>query len=369
MTFRGVSGNLANITSKDENDSITRLLNETRSPADSAWFGAKANSYGDFIFSDGSEKGQKTSYSNWNVGEPNNYDNHEFYAALKPDSTWNDYCDCRGLWSIVEFYVPNSKPNPIITGLPQIGETLSVDSGVTDLQVGIQIQWLRDGRLIPLENASSYKLTNLDYLHKISVSVTVSKPGTLDQMAISGDALVIKSADRFTGLNFTGKAEVGSKLAVKPIRALSKFDYSYQWFRNDSPIASADESRYMLVADDLDAVISAEVCSRFSGAKVQCVKKTASGAIKLGAMGKMNAAITGIPRVDRLLTVFVWNQISGTSVTYRWQSEGIDIPDSTGKSHLVSQKDRGKRINVIVTFSKPGYRNATVEVSPKTIQQ
>ncbi len=38
--------------------------------------------------------GEPVKYKNWSYGEPNNYGNtKEFYAVIKSDGSWNDFCD------------------------------------------------------------------------------------------------------------------------------------------------------------------------------------------------------------------------------------------------------------------------------------
>ncbi|KAJ8018638.1 Collectin-12 [Holothuria leucospilota] len=36
--------------------------------------------------------GSWVSYTNWNIGEPNNYNNNgEYYVLIRNDGTWNDF--------------------------------------------------------------------------------------------------------------------------------------------------------------------------------------------------------------------------------------------------------------------------------------
>ena len=108
MSFHGVTGHLANITSKTENEFLAELLSRKTSNSENgnAWFGLKATTWPNFGFTDGVEKGGNLTFTNWGEGEPNGGSWNEIYAVLRPDGRWNDFRCCEGLWSIVEFRLP-----------------------------------------------------------------------------------------------------------------------------------------------------------------------------------------------------------------------------------------------------------------------
>ncbi|MDQ3143173.1 MAG: HYR domain-containing protein, partial [Bacteroidota bacterium] len=75
-------GNLASITSEEENNFVSAKLN-----GQTAWIGGSDElSEGRFLWNDGSN----FSYSKWYPGQPNNFGGNEDYIELLPDGNWND---------------------------------------------------------------------------------------------------------------------------------------------------------------------------------------------------------------------------------------------------------------------------------------
>jgi hypothetical protein len=367
MKFQGMSGYLANITSKEENDFIVAQMHATRMPADDAWFGARADQNRNFRFADGEEAGQGTSFHNWNTGEPNNYDDHEFYAAVKLNSTWNDYCDCRGLWSVVEFRITLKKPSPQIFGIPEIGETLTADSGLSSPKPNLKFKWLRDG--VPINGADyfQYKVVAADYLKRVSVQVVASQTGLLDQAATSSGVLVLNSSERLLDLKLSGKSQVGFRMSVKPTKLFSKYDYTYQWYRNKSPIQDAGQASYLIEPEDFGKQISAKVCSWISGEQIACNQEYSIKDIELGMFVNVKTSLSGTAKAGRILTALTSSQSPGTIISFQWQSNGVPISGANSKTYLVLQADRGKRISAVVTFNKPGYQSLTIESVQKNV--
>ena len=56
---------------------------------------------------------------------------------------------------------------------------------------------------------------------------------------------------------------------------------------------------------------------------------------------------------------------AGVTFTYQWLRNGKAISGATGVKYKLKNKDKGKKISVRVTGSKPGYNSASA-TSPKT---
>ena len=86
--------------------------------------------------------GEVSGYENWNSGEPNNTDDCEDYAIMRPDGTWNDVGSCSPIWpsvntAIIEKTVCLSntpekitcEPNNLVLGKEKSGEVDVVITG------------------------------------------------------------------------------------------------------------------------------------------------------------------------------------------------------------------------------------------------
>ncbi|NDC49026.1 MAG: hypothetical protein EBZ61_08130 [Micrococcales bacterium] len=369
LKFKGVSGHLANVTSASENQFVSNLLRNSRENPDDAWIGAKANLRHDFYFADGEEAGEPVSYSNWDSGEPNNYDHHEFYAVLKTNSTWNDYCDCRGLWSIVEFYIPFKAPVPVVSGEFTSGSTLSVAAGISDQEASAKYQWMRNGVAIAGANGSTYVLSKIDLYQKVSVIVTANKTGFNSLATQTPQTTVVKSADLMTSLSITGKRQVGAVLSAKPNKIMSKFDYTYTWFISDKPTENTSSSKRQVIPADSGSQIGIQICSWYLGNKVQCLSKKDDSLVELGILSNTRVVIGGVSKPGRIVRAVVPTADNQVSVKYQWLLNGLPIEHQITDIYVIQGSDLGQQIGVQVTFDKSGYLSKTVTAPSRLVQK
>jgi hypothetical protein len=69
--------------------------------------------------------------------------------------------------------------------------------------------------------------------------------------------------------------------------------------------------------------------------------------------------ISGRTKVGRRLSVSVGDWMPDTTITKRWLRNGRNITGATGTTYKLKSADRGKRVSVRVTVTKPGYSPAT----------
>lgn len=116
MTFLGMTGYLATVTSEAEN----RFASVTAAGGVLAWLGASDDgTEGSFTWRDGPEVGQALTYTNWNPGEPNNCCGGENYLQTNFGGVmgWNDHGGPGNAGQangyLVEFSgTPNTVPEP-----------------------------------------------------------------------------------------------------------------------------------------------------------------------------------------------------------------------------------------------------------------
>jgi hypothetical protein len=72
--------------------------------------------------------------------------------------------------------------------------------------------------------------------------------------------------------------------------------------------------------------------------------------------------ISGTPLVGKKLSVAppIWSP-SGATFTYQWLRDGAKIASATKTNYLLTKKDLGSVISVVVTGKKIGYLSVKVE--------
>jgi hypothetical protein len=127
----------------------------------------------------------------------------------------------------------------------------------------------------------------------------------------------------------------------------------------------ATGSSYTLTPDDAGKKITVKV----TGAKVGYASVTKSKSTTKVAAGTLTAAtpkIKGSAKVGATLTASVgtWKPAPVT-LKYQWLRNGKAIKGATRASYLLTASDKGKKITVKVTGSKPGFKAAS-KTSKKT---
>ena len=85
-------------------------------------------------------------------------------------------------------------PAPVITGLAQVGEYLSVSTGNWDEGVTFTYQWLKSGTTISGATSATYQLVSNDQYYTISVRVTGTKQGYTPVTWTTASTLTVKGA-------------------------------------------------------------------------------------------------------------------------------------------------------------------------------
>jgi hypothetical protein len=86
---------------------------------------------------------------------------------------------------------------PSILGVPEFGQTLTVDTGAfRPSDAAVAIQWLRDGAPIDGATGPSYQIQNVDLGARISVRVTLSRAGYTESTVDSPATAPVKTDPR-----------------------------------------------------------------------------------------------------------------------------------------------------------------------------
>ena len=171
--------------------------------------------------------------------------------------------------------LPNSPATgaPTISGTPQVGETLTVNtSGIADANgmdhVSFSYQWLssRDTEIDGATN-STYTLVSTDVGKIIKVKVTFTDDAQNEETLTSAgtEAVTAKANSPATGApTISGTAQVGETLTantsgIADADGLSEVQYAYQWLADGADISGATGSTYTLTGAEVGKAVKVGV--------------------------------------------------------------------------------------------------------------
>lgn len=157
----------------------------------------------------------------------------------------------------------------------------------------------------------------------------------------------------------SGTPRVGSPLTVGPGTWMAGVALSYQWDVGGQPVAGATGTSYIPVAADVGQKVRVEVTGRLSGYPDVTRTSTETAGVALGVLTTVRPTIGGTPEVGRTLTAKPGAWTTGTTFAYAWYADGVRIKRQTGKKLVLHRAQKGTRITVKVTGSKPGYVSAS----------
>lgn len=130
--------------------------------------------------------------------------------------------------TVAEGDAPANQGKPLVTGEPEVGETLTVSDGTWDLSgLTFAYQWLRDGEPITGATAATYVVTEADRGAELTARVTASKPGHAAGSVLADGLTVedeVQPAESTTKATLLGnKVDFGDRGEVR-VKVTSKGD-------------------------------------------------------------------------------------------------------------------------------------------------
>jgi hypothetical protein len=250
-----------------------------------------------------------------------------------------------------------------ISGSPYVTSTLTAQPGTwSPGGVRLSYQWLRDGVAIPGETGQTYRIPLTDLGHTLGVSVTGARFGYLSATAVSAPTAAVQQPRVTAGtVTITGTPSVFSTLTAQPgTWSPANARLSYQWLRDGSPIAGANDQTYTLAAADLGHSLSVSV----TGARFGYVSATAvsapTGPVQQARVVAGTVTVTGTATVGSRLTVRpgTWSP-GNAALSYQWLRDGVAVAGATGTRYTVATADVGHTLAVSVTGTRAGYVSAT----------
>ena len=268
--------------------------------------------------------------------------------------------------------------NPVITGPPVVGETLTAAQvGPTSPSNNVTFTWQWQTTGTPAVNivgATNPTLLLTESLvgQQVQVVMTAHANGKDDSPATSTATAVIKNA--FTAAPVVGLDDT-TPVVDAPITASVTTDstpaadsYAYQWYADDNLIPGATSATYTPTASDVTKALVAKV----TAVKVDYADTVGSSAatdavVKADFTSQPSVTISGTAVVGATLTANATGEApAGDSYAYVWKAAGTPIVGATSSTYTVAPADAGKAITVEATAVKAGYNDSTTAVSLPT---
>lgn len=264
---------------------------------------------------------------------------------------------------------------PQITGVAQVGQTLTADAGSWNPEPSeVAYQWLREDEEIAGATGATYEPEASDEGAAIAVRVTASARGLEDASATSEPVSIGRGTLLPTELPaISGTAKVGSRLTASAGTWPDGTSVAYQWQRDGRPVAGATKASYLATPQDAKARLSVVVTADRAGYDTATAESHAV-TVALGTLtAKRKPKVTGAAKVGRTLKATQVNLTTfapkAARITYQWKRDGKAIAGATGRTHRAVAQDAGRRLTVVVTAHAPGYRDLTVSSPGRTVKR
>ena len=288
------------------------------------------------------------------------------------------------LSSRLEINVPGPAPTntaatgaPTISGMAQVGETLTAStSGISDAEgltsVSFSYQWIANDGTVDADikgaTASTYTPAGADVGKTIKFQVSFTDDGGNDETLTSEATAAVEARPNSpaTGApTISGTAQVGETLTagtsgVVDDDGLDDATFSYQRLVDDTDIAGATGSSYILTDSSEGKAIRVRVSFTDDGGSDESLTSVATGVVE-AAPTKNNPAtgeptITGTAQVGETLTASTSgieddDGLDDATFSYQWLADDAETGGATNSTYTLSDADEGKAIRVRVSFT------------------
>jgi hypothetical protein len=245
-------------------------------------------------------------------------------------------------------------PRPSITGLPQVGRTLtSTTTEWTPEPDSFDYQWLRNGVAIDGATEETYDLVGADAGTAVSVRVTPVLANYVPIVRVSQATTTVASGvytERPTP-TISGATAVGQLLTAGTAGwDPTPTSFSYVWLRNGIAISGATASTYRLVAADRGFVISVRVTPVLTGYTSTAKTSEVTSVVATGTFTSTTVpTISGTVAVGQVLTAATTAWTPAATISYQWKRGGTAISGATSAQYTVAAADAGSRLTVTAT--------------------
>ncbi len=270
---------------------------------------------------------------------------------------------------------------PTITGMPQVGQTLTAStSGIADQDglsnVSYGYQWVADGSDIDGATGSSYELTSSEQGQPIQVQVTFTDDSgnreSLTSAATDQVEAVPEGNSPATGAPaIGGTLQVGETLTtstsgIADQDGLDDVSYGYQWIAGGSDVGGATGSTYTLTSSEQWQTIRVRVTFTDDAGNAESLTSAATKAVTAKPT-PLTASFSNVPNIHDGQTAFTFE--------LRF-SEGFGISYVTLRDHAFSvtggtvnkakRLTQGSNIGWTITVTPDSAADVTIELPATT---
>ena len=166
----------------------------------------------------------------------------------------------------------------------------------------------------------------------------------------------------------TGKAKVAATLVATAGAWDKGIEVTYQWFRNGTPIANADQSTYTTTLADSKKKITVTVTGVGTGGASKSMTSLATE-IAAPKMTIHPVSITGTLQKGKTVKAEVSPWVTGAKISYSWLANGKKIKGATNRTFKIGAKQLGKKLTVVVTQKAFGYLTASTTSKAKKVKK
>lgn len=202
---------------------------------------------------------------------------------------------------------------------------------------------------------TDHEFTNLLPGHTYTLSVTATN-GAFTGAAATTSWTAPSTMATPSAVAVSGKLAVASRLSVTTTGTWPEGTaLTYEW-RNNAGAVLGRSATLVVSATQVTRRIRVYVTGTLAGFTPATVMSAYSAQVAPGTLVAPTPKVTGTAKVGRTLTAVPGTWTTGTRLTYRWTADGKAISGATARTYKPTRAVVGKRIRVVVTGTKTGYR-------------
>ena len=278
---------------------------------------------------------------------------------------------------------------PTITGIAQVGETLTADtSGIADAdglnRVSYSYQWVANDGTADMDitdgTDSTYTLAAAEESKAIKVKVSFTDDAGNGETLTSSATAAVDAAPNTPATGapaISGTAQVGETLTadtsgISDADGLASATFAYQWLADDAALASATGGSYILTTSEMDKTIKVRVSFTDDAGNEETLTSRATGTVSPAVQPQTaNSPATGQPtisgtaQVGETLTadtsgISDVDGLDNVTFSYQWLADDADIAGATASTYSLGATDEGKTIKVEVSFTDDAGNDETL---------
>jgi hypothetical protein len=242
---------------------------------------------------------------------------------------------------------------PVLSGTPEVGETLSCSQGSWDNEpTEYDYAWRRNGVLSGGQTATTYVVQGTDVGATLRCEVTATNADGSDTAQSNGLVVATPAPVNTTPPALTGTPAVGETLSCSQGSwEYTPTAFAYSWRRGATLISGENSSSYVVQNPDRGFNVSCEVTASNSGGATTAASNAFSIPAPPGAPVETTPPVlTGTAAVGQTLVCSngAWEN-SPTEFDHAWRRSGSPIPGEAASSYVIAASDAGHAIGCEVT--------------------